>query len=145
MPRLATAVALAVSLSGCAAFGPLFDTLFQRAVSSPGGISAGRSSNPNVHCQTGPDGRTDCAEYRTSAPLRNGDPAPVGGDPYASTGPSANASAGPATMPLLVPAPGPKPAATATPAPSSPAPAPPAVWQAPLAPAPQPLPALPPP
>ncbi len=145
MGRVVAYVLLAGSLSGCAALSPFFGDLFQRAVSAPGGISAGRSSNPNVHCQTGPDGRTDCVEYRTSAPLRSGAPAPLGAEPYASTGPNANASAVPATTPLLVPVPtngapqATPPGQTHTDA----SPDPP--WQAPLAPAPQPLPLLPPP
>lgn len=153
MARFLVLLALFTCLTGCAGAGAFFGAIFQRAIASPGGVTAGRSSNPNVHCQTGPDGRTDCVEYRTSAPLRNGDPAPLGGEPYASTGANANASAGPASIPLSphigTPAPSSSastPSHGASPTESAPA-SPPAepAWQAPLAPAPQPLPPLTPP
>ncbi len=92
----------ACALPGCAAVMPFFGELFSRALASPDGVQARAGSGKNVHCQTGENGRTDCVEYRTGGPLRPGDQAPVGSDPYAAPGASANASAVPATTSVTV-------------------------------------------
>lgn len=81
---------------------PFFGELFTRALASPDGIQARTGSGRNVHCQTGPSGRTDCVEYRTGGALRPGDPVPVGSDPYAAPGANANASAVPAPVSMAV-------------------------------------------
>ncbi len=56
-------------LAGCAEVTPLFAQLVDTALAGPNGIMASRSSNPAVHCQTDATGRTDCYEYRLGGPV----------------------------------------------------------------------------
>jgi hypothetical protein len=81
------ALALLACTSGCSMVSSMFGAVLKH------GVSGSTSSNPTVHCQTGPDGNPQCYEYRPGGPLRAGDPPSPGSDPNASIGESPNASA----------------------------------------------------